>query len=115
MYEFEVAPLPKGCQHRLHRRRVAKPCAVIDMVAAHDKPGKLLLDEAVFVRRLCRCESSKGVSAVFRQSFCNVVESFIPIDFDELVIPANQGLLDAVRVIHEREPKPALNAEHSKR
>ena len=71
-------PAAERRQHRLHRRRVAQPRAVVDVVALHQESGELLLDVSVLVRGLCRAESGEGVAAVLQQPIDDVVERFVP-------------------------------------
>ena len=106
---------PQRRQHRLHRRRVAEARAVVDMVAAHDEPRELLLNEPVFVRRLRRSERPEGVLPMLRQPLRDVIERLVPARRLQLAVAPNHRRRNPVGMVHESQPEPPLDAEHPQR
>ena len=103
----------EGREHRLDRRRMAEPRAVVDVVRLHDDAGELLLHVAVLVRRLGRAQGRELVAVVLREALGDVVQRLLPRDRNELALAADQRRREAVLVVHERVPEPTLDAQHS--
>ena len=103
----------EGREHRLDRRRMAEPRAVVDVVRLHDDAGELLLHVAVLVRRLGRAEGRELVAGVSREALGDVVQRLVPRDRNELALAADQRRREAILVVHERVAEPALDAQHA--
>ena len=109
-------PAAQRGEHRSHRRRVAQPRAVVDVVAAHHQAGELLLHVAVFIGGLGGAQRSKSLAAIVGQARGHQVQRLIPRRLPKLagkpLAFPDQRSFDAITVLHERVAKPALHAQH---
>ncbi len=118
-------------EQRRHRRGVAQPRAVIDIVGAEAGANKLLEQIGLFVRALGRAEAGQRIGTVavadFLQAARGAVERLFPGRLaemrprvgriDELVrhlrhaVLADHRLQQALRIVHVVEAEAALHAE----
>ena len=118
-------------EQRRHRRGVAKPGTVIDVVGAEAGAHELLKEVRLFVRSLGRAEAGERARAMpvpnLPQALSRAVERFLPARFPEVgqrirrvdvdigglrrVLPADQRRRQPVGMTHVVEAEAALDAE----
>ena len=112
-------------QQRRYRRRVAEPCAVIDIVVLEGLPDQLLEQVGFLVRTFGGAEA-RNLSAPAFHAIGSRVQSFVPCGLAEMrgqvagidvqalcrrVVAADQRFGQAVFVVDIVEPKAAFHAE----
>ena len=116
-------------QQRRHRRGMAQPRAVVDVVGAEDRANELLKQVVVLVRALGGTEAGQGLAAVRvadrREALCRQIESLVPSRFPERLSRvsgrlggfriklrlANQRHRQAFAVMHVIETVATLDAQ----
>ena len=98
-------------QHRFHRRRVAQPRAVIDVVGAHQQPHEFLDQVVVFVGGFGAGEGAERASAL-DEPLRDEVQRFVPRGRRQPPAAPDQGRGEPVGVVHERGPEAPLHAQH---
>ena len=120
-----------GLEQSRHRRGMAQPGAVVDIVGAETGAHQLLEEIGLLVAALGRTEAGQGLAAVTVadgfQSGGGESQGLVPARLAEMapgigridvgqrvlgrIVAANQGLGQAVRVADVIEPEAALDAE----
>ena len=118
-------------QQRRHRRGMAQPRAVIDIVGAEAGAHQLLEQIGLFVRAFRRTEAGKSLRALLladlQEALRRLVERLVPGRLAEMrpgirrvdefvrdfrhALLADHRLQDALRIVHVIEAEAALHAE----
>ena len=97
-------------EHRLDRRRVAEPRAVIHVVRLHDDATELLDHVAILVGGLGAREGAEP-AAMLRQPLGGGVQRLVPAHPNPAALPPDHRVGDPVAGVDEARPEPSLDAE----
>jgi len=109
--ELVIEPEPSVVAKTGHSRGVSETGTVIHVVCAHHCPGKLLKDVILLITAASRSKESELVTFISLKLLSYEIQGLFPTHLLKPSVLPYKGLLQPIRMVHEIQPIPSLNAQ----